>query len=144
MKKILKGKKMIKQLIVAFLLITGFAFGQLKVERSITFTDSVSVTDSILVPTNMYLSTLRTGDLNKIASFAIQYKMNGIWYSFAVASGSTAYAVAVRDNCVVALDHNVFSRVWDPSTDGKAMYLRLVPNDGDTTSRTVILEFEDK
>lgn len=133
-----------KQLIIAFLLLTGLAFGQLKLEKSITFLDSVTVTDSIAMPQGMIPTTLRIGDINKIGTFAFQYKIGTTWYSLAIASGSAAYTVAIRDNCIVALDRVVFDKVWDPSGDGKQIYLRLDPNDSDTTSRTVYLEFGEK
>lgn len=131
-----------KQLIIAFLMLTGLAFSQYKYEKSITFLDSVLVTDSILVQPGSYLTTLRTGDLNKIGTFAFQYKIDGTWYNLAVAGGSAAYTVAVRDNCIIALDQTIFGRIWDPANDGKSIYLRLDPNDSDTTSRTVTLGFE--
>lgn len=131
-----------KQLIIAFLLFTGLAFGQVRFEKTITFLDSVTVTDSIQIPKGSYPTSLRIGDTNKITEFEFDYKLGTTWYTIFTADSN--YAIKVADNVIVGIQTEPFKSLWAKTWNDEPIYMRLDPNDSDTTTRSVIITFEGK
>lgn len=127
---------------------TGFAFTQ-PIETTFTFLDSAATTGSYLLPYGYYPVAVTTGDLNKIATFAINYSYdNATWYGLALPGGSAAVTFAVRDNCIVQIpvDYTVGMRGRgndSGASTNKKIYVRLDPNDSDTTSRTWTLTIDN-
>lgn len=127
-----------KKILAIVLLASAFVFSQ-SVTTTITFTDSVAVTDSIVVPEGSFPVQLRMGDFDTITEFEFDFKYGSTWYTVHVPDSN--YAVSVADNVTVPLPTDIFKR-YKAEVGGNPLYMRLDPNDSDTTSRSVDVIFE--
>lgn len=130
---------MLKAFIIS-LFISLTAFGQ--IDHSITLVDSSAVSDSVLIPGGYFLSSVRTGDLNKISELEFDFKFGttGSWFTLAVPDSN--FAIPVKDNVIVPLPKSIFEGFKGRS--GYPVYFRFDPNDSDTTSRVFTIMFDNK
>lgn len=129
---------MFKTLILS-LFLTVAAFAQY--EYTFTFLDSAATTGGVLIKNDYFPVSLRTGDLNKISEFEFNYGFGATtpstWYTVTVPDSN--YAVSVADNVLVPLQRDIFENL---KAHDKNVWLRLNPNDSDTTSRSVVVTFD--
>lgn len=128
---------MLKQLIIS-LFITVASMGQ--ISHTFTLVDSAATTDSVKIPGGYYPVSLYTADLNKISELEFDFKYGSTWYTLSVPDSN--YAISVADSVLEVLPKAFFENLRSPfNTD---IFLRLDPNDSDTTTRMITITFDNK